>query len=179
MGLLTVRAHAELYPLGPEQDLIGEAGQTEAEQQDTLPDIARQYHLGFDEIIAANPGVDTWIPGAGTVIRLPMQHLLPDAPRTGIIVNLPDGRLYYFRADQNGNKVVEAYPISVGKMDWKTPLGMTTIVKKEHNPIWYPPKSVRETHLKEDGDILPAFIPPGPDNPLGEYAMTKASELPP
>ena len=106
MGLLTVRAQAELYPLGPEQDLIGEAGQTEAEQQDTLPDIARQYHLGFDEIIAANPGVDTWIPGAGTVIRLPMQHLLPDAPRAGIVVNLPDGRLYYFRADQNGNKVV-------------------------------------------------------------------------
>ena len=171
MGLLTVQAHAELYPLGPEQDLIGEAGQTEAEQQDTLPDIARQYHLGFDEIIAANPGVDTWIPGAGTVIRLPMQHLLPDAPRTGIVVNLPDGRLYYFRADQSGNKVVEAYPISVGKMDWKTPLGMTTIVKKERNPVWYPPKSVRETHLKEDGDILPAFIPPGPDNPLGVYAL--------
>jgi L,D-transpeptidase ErfK/SrfK len=151
--------------------LIGEAGQTEAEQQDTLPDIARQYHLGFDEIIAANPGVDTWIPGAGTVIRLPMQHLLPDAPRTGIVVNLPDGRLYYFRADENDNRVVEAYAISVGKMDWKTPLGVTTIVKKERNPIWYPPKSVRETHLKDDGDILPAFIPPGPDNPLGDYAL--------
>jgi L,D-transpeptidase ErfK/SrfK len=151
--------------------MIGDAGQTESEQKDTLPDIARQYHLGFDEIVTANPGVDTWIPGAGTVIRLPMQHLLPDVPRTGIVVNLPDSRLYYFHADQYGNRVVEAYPISVGKMDWKTPLGVTTIVKKERNPIWYPPKSVRETHLKDDGDILPAFIPPGPDNPLGEYAM--------
>jgi L,D-transpeptidase ErfK/SrfK len=171
MGLFAVAAHAELYPLGPEQDLIGDSGQTESEQKDTLPDIARQYHLGFDEIVMANPGVDTWIPGAGTVIRLPMQHLLPDVPRTGIVVNLPDGRLYYFHADQGGNHVVEAYPISVGKMDWKTPLGVTTIVKKERNPIWYPPKSVRETHLKDDGDVLPAFVPPGPDNPLGEYAM--------
>ena len=142
-----------------------------AEQQDTLPDVARRYHLGFDEIIAANPGVDTWLPGAGTVIRLPMQHLLPNAPRTGIVINLPDGRLYYFRTDQHGNRVVETDPISVGKMDWKTPLGVTTIVKKEKRPTWYPPKSVRETHLKEDGDVLPAAIPPGPDNPLGEYAM--------
>jgi L,D-transpeptidase ErfK/SrfK len=171
IGLLAVKAHAELYPLGPEQDLIGDAGQTESEQKDTLPDIARQYHLGYDEIVTANPGVDTWLPGAGTVIRLPMQHLLPDVPRTGIVVNLPDGRLYYFHIDQYGNHVVEAYPISVGKMDWKTPLGVTSIVKKERNPVWYPPKSVRETHLKDDGDILPAFIPPGPDNPLGEYAM--------
>lgn len=171
MGLFAVTARAELYPLESDQDMIGDAGQTESEQKDTLPDIARQYHLGYDEIVTANPGVDTWLPGAGTVIRLPMQHLLPDVPRTGIVVNLPDGRLYYFHTDQYGNHVVEAYPISVGKMDWKTPLGVTSIVKKERNPIWYPPKSVRETHLKDDGDILPAFIPPGPDNPLGEYAM--------
>ena len=170
VGLLAAAAHAEIFPLAPDQDLIGEPGQTEAEEQDTLPDIARHYHLGFDEIIAANPGVDTWLPGAGTIVRLPMQHLLPDVPRTGIVINLPDGRLYYFRTDKNGSRVVETDPISVGKMDWKTPLGVTTIVRKEKQPTWYPPKSVRETHLK-DGDILPEAIPPGPDNPLGEYAM--------
>jgi L,D-transpeptidase ErfK/SrfK len=164
-------ARAEIFPLLPDQDMIGEAGQTEAEEQDTLPDIARQYHLGFDEIIAANPGVDTWLPAAGTVIRLPMQHLIPAVQRTGIVINLPDGRLYYFRSDPDGNHVVEAVPISVGRMDWKTPLGVTTIVRKEKNPTWYPPDSVRKTHLKEDGDILPASVPPGPDNPLGEYAM--------
>ena len=115
--------------------------------------------------------VDTWLPGAGTVIRLPMQHLLPDTPRTGIVINLPDGRLYYFRTDRAGNRVVETDPISVGRMDWKTPLGVTTIVRKEKKPTWYPPKSVRETHLKDDGDVLPGAIPPGPDNPLGAYAM--------
>src|ERR1700691_2444384 len=155
LGLMAAAAHAEIFPLGGDQDLIGEPGQTTAEQADTLPDIARHYHLGFDEIIAANPGVDTWLPGAGTLVHLPMQHLLPAVPRTGIVVNLPDGRLYYFRTDQSGNPVVETDPISVGKMDWKTPLGVTTVVKKEKKPTWYPPKSVRETHLKEDGDILP------------------------
>jgi len=171
IGLMAAAAQAEIFPLAPDQDMIGEPAQTEAEQQDTLPDIARHYHLGFDEIVAANPHVDTWLPGAGTVIHLPTQHLLPDVPRTGIVINLPEGRLYYFHPDQSGNHVVEIYPISVGKMDWKTPLGVTTIVKKEKNPTWYPPKSVRETHLKDDGDILPEFIPPGPDNPLGDYAM--------
>jgi L,D-transpeptidase ErfK/SrfK len=172
--MLASAAQAEIFPLAAEQDSIGEPGQTEAEQQDTLPEIARQYHLGFDEIVAANPGVDTWLPGAGTIVRLPMQHLLPAVARTGIVINLPDGRLYYFRTDQHGTRVVETDPISVGKMDWKTPLGVTTIVRKEKRPTWYPPKSVRETHLKDDGDLLPGAIPPGPDNPLGEYAMRLA-----
>jgi L,D-transpeptidase ErfK/SrfK len=169
--MLAPASQAEVFALAPDQDSIGAPAQMQAEQQDTLPDIARQHHLGFDEIIAANPGVDVWLPGKGTTIRLPGQHLLPMAPRTGIVINLPDGRLYYFRTDQHGRRVVETDPISVGKMDWKTPLGTTTIVKKEKRPTWYPPKSVRDTHLKEDGDILPAAIPPGPDNPLGDYAM--------
>ncbi len=171
IGALSLAAHAENFSLAPGQDVFGEPGQTEATQEDTLPDIARRYHLGFDEIVAANPGVDTWLPNAGTIVHLPMQHLLPNVPRTGIVLNLPDGRLYYFHADGNGSPMVEIDPISVGRMDWKTPIGVTTIVRKEKNPIWYPPKSVRETHLKEDGDVLPAFVPPGPDNPLGAFAM--------
>jgi L,D-transpeptidase ErfK/SrfK len=163
-------ADAQSFLLEAHQDLIGEPARAQAEQKDTLPDIARQNHLGFDEIVAANPGVDTWLPGAGATIRLPLQHLLPDVPRTGIVVNLPDGRLYYFHADAAGRSVVEVYPISVGQMDWKTPIGVTKVVQKEKNPTWYPPKSVRDKHL-QDGDVLPPAIPPGPDNPLGEYAM--------
>jgi L,D-transpeptidase ErfK/SrfK len=163
--------HAETFTLAPDQDSIGDAGQTQSEQQDTLPDIARHYHLGFDEIVAANPRVDTWVPGAGTLVHLPMQHLLPNVPRVGIVINLPDGRLYYFHNDESAHRIVETFPISVGRMDWKTPIGVTTIVRKEKNPTWFPPQSVRETHLKEDGDVLPEAIPPGPDNPLGAYAM--------
>jgi L,D-transpeptidase ErfK/SrfK len=166
----TQAAHAQIFQLKPRQDIIGELGQTTAVQQDTLPDIARQYHLGFDEIIAANPGVDTWLPGAGKIIHLPSAHLLPDVPREGIVVNLPDGRLYYFRTDAKQGAVVETHPISVGQMDWKTPLGVTKIVQMEKQPTWHPPKSVRAKHLA-DGDVLPESIPPGPDNPLGEYAL--------
>jgi L,D-transpeptidase ErfK/SrfK len=171
MMLGSVAARAEVFPLGPDQDSIGAPGETRAGREDTLPDIARRNNLGFDEIVAANPGVDTWIPGAGTLVRLPSQHLLPDVQREGIVVNLPDGRLYYFHNDESGKRVVETYPISVGRMDWKSPIGITTIVRKEKNPTWYPPESVRETHMKEDGEVLPGAIPPGPDNPLGAYAM--------
>jgi L,D-transpeptidase ErfK/SrfK len=165
------KAHAETVPLAPDQDLIGEPGQTTSESADTLPDIARRFHLGYDEINAANPGVDTWLPGDGTLIHLPLERLLPNVPRTGLVVNLPDGRLYYFHSDALHRPVVETFPISVGKMDWKTPIGVTTIVRKEKDPTWYPPKSVRETHMRDDGDVLPEAIPPGPKNPLGAYAM--------
>jgi L,D-transpeptidase ErfK/SrfK len=163
-------ARAELYQLAPDQDLIGHPGQTIAEHEDTLPEIARRYHLGFDEISIANPGVDIWLPGAGTTVRLPMQHLLPNVPRTAIVVNLPDNRLYFFHEDSHHEPVVEDYPISIGQMDWKSPIGVTKIVRKEKDPTWYPPKSVRDKHL-QDGDILPESIPPGPNNPLGAYAM--------
>lgn len=171
LAFALARAHAETFALATDQDMIGEPGEVQAEQQDTLPDLARRFHLGFDEISIANPGVDIWIPGAGTIIRLPTQHLLPEVPRSGIVINLPDGRLYYFHGDAAGRPLVETYPISVGRMDWKTPIGLTTIVRKEKSPTWYPPESVRESHLKDDGDVLPASIPPGPDNPLGAYAL--------
>jgi L,D-transpeptidase ErfK/SrfK len=169
-ALLAATAQAQIYPLERGQDMVGAPGQIEARQEDTLPDIARQNRLGFDEIIAANPGVDTWLPGAGKIVQLPSAHLLPDVPRQGLVVNLPDGRLYYFRTDVHNHAVVETHPISVGQMDWKTPLGVTKIVQKEKMPTWYPPKSVRAKHL-QDGDVLPETVPPGPDNPLGEYAL--------
>jgi L,D-transpeptidase ErfK/SrfK len=99
-----------------------------------------------------------------------MQRIVPDVPRSGIVVNLPDGRLYFFRKDARGRPILETYPISVGQMDWKTPLGVTSVVSKQKMPRWYPPQAIRDKHL-EDGDVLPPFIPPGPDNPLGEYAL--------
>jgi L,D-transpeptidase ErfK/SrfK len=166
-------AQAQVFPLTAGQDMIGQAGQTTAESEDTLPDIARRYHLGFDEIGAANPGIDMWLPGDGSTIHLPLQHLLPNTDRSGIVVNLPDGRLYYFHNDAHNRAVAETYPISVGQMDWKTPLGVTKIARKEKNPTWYPPKSVRDKHL-QDGDVLPESVPPGPTNPLGAFAMRLA-----
>jgi L,D-transpeptidase ErfK/SrfK len=139
--------------------------------EDTFTDIARRYSLGWDEIARANPGIDQWVPGAGKDLLIPGMRILPDVPQEGIVINLPEHRLYYFPKVKKGQKrTVITYPVSIGKMDWKTPLGVTRIVNKQKNPSWYPPESVRKEHAA-NGEKLPAVIGPGPDNPLGAYAM--------
>ena len=137
-----------------------------AKQEDTLIDIAVEHRLGQDEIVLANPTVDRWLPGAGTQVRIPNGFLLPDAPRHGIIINLPEMRLYYF-LDANR---VETYSIGIGRVDWKTPMGRTKILDKQANPSWTPPPSIIAEHLA-DGDVLDPYYPPGPDNPLGLFAF--------
>jgi len=168
----TDRARAAEYPLPEDGDsVIGVVTTTVAEHEDTLLDIARRYGVGYEEIIAANPGVDPWLPGEGTEVLLPTRFVLPAAPHEGIVVNLPEHRLYYYPPARNGERrVVLTYPISTGKMDWKTPLGVTYVAAKQVRPNWYPPESVRREHAAR-GDPLPKVVPPGSDNPLGEYAM--------
>jgi L,D-transpeptidase ErfK/SrfK len=139
--------------------------------EDTLLDIGRAHGVGYEEIVAANPGVDPWLPGEGREVLIPSRYILPEAPREGIVVSLAEHRLYYFPRPKAGEPAsVITYPISVGRMDWTTPLGLTRVVDKRVKPIWYPPESVRKEHA-EDGRPLPKAVPPGPDNPLGEYAM--------
>ncbi len=170
--LAATPAAADQYVITPETgDLVGEPRWTEARHEDTLIDIAREHNLGYDEIVNANPGVDPWLPGAGVRIELAKQRVLPMADRRGIVINLPEHRLYYFpRAKSEEGDEVYSYPVSIGKMDWRTPLGTTKIVQKVKNPPWYPPQSVRDEHAK-NGDILPAMVPAGPDNPLGLFAL--------
>jgi len=143
-----------------------------AVQQDTLLDIGRESGMGYDEIVKANPQVNRWVPGRGTRVLIPAQLVLPDAPREGVVLNLPELRLYYFPAGRGGApRSVDTYPVSIGRMDWRTPLGTTKIVSKEKDPPWRPTESIRREHAAE-GDPLPPFIPGGrPDNPLGRFAL--------
>lgn len=257
-------------------DIIGAIRHTKARQEDTLIDIARRSSVGQDEMVMANQNVDRWLPKAGTEVLIPQEFILPDAPRSGIVVNIPEMRLYYFPvksrpapakgtavsarksaapvckpavsvgqpakpAGNNGKlqsskttpaiagkpgtvakgasvasvkgstvkgtpakaasakapicqpskkiEVVQApvtpaqpdfesaamgqvitYPVSMGRMDWRTPLGMTRVVDKQKDPSWTPPASIKREHAAK-GDPLPDVVPPGPDNPLGKYAM--------
>jgi len=169
----------EIFPGGTEyllpangDNVVGVVTTAIAEHEDTLIEIGRRYGVGYEELISANPGIDPWLPGAGTEILIPTRFILPDAPREGIVVNLPEHRLYYYPPAKAGQpKVVRTYPISTGKMDWKTPLGVTRIVSKQERPNWYPPASVREAHAARGEPPLPAVVPAGPDNPLGEHAL--------
>ncbi len=150
-------------PTSKISDLVGTVRHIKSRQKDTLLDIARVNKLGFVELLAANPGVDPWLPGEGTKLTLPTGHLIPNGPRKGVLLNLVDQRLYYFPAD---GSAAQSYPIGTGQEAWDTPKGPTKIVRKKRNPIWYVPKSIR----KEDPE-LPAIIKPGPDNPLGKHAL--------
>jgi L,D-transpeptidase ErfK/SrfK len=165
-------AAAATYPLPPPgSDVVGEAGIAVVQEGDTLIDLARRHDLGYNEIVSANPGVDPWLPPVGSEVILPTIHLLPSGPREGIIVNLAEMRLYYYPAPKKGEApVVMTFPIGIGQEGWLTPLGITRIIQKVESPAWTVPDSIRAEHAR-DGDILPRVVPPGPDNPLGDYAM--------
>lgn len=175
-GLLLLAANAASAltlpaPEKPGDSLIGpppyQVKYVPARYEDTLIDIAVEYRLGQDQIVLANPFVDRWLPGANTPVRIPTSFLLPNAPRQGIVVNLPEMRIYYY---PDATKVV-TYAIGIGREDdWKTPLGRTQIAGKMENPSWTPPKSIIAEHLA-DGDVLEPYYPPGPDNPLGLFAF--------
>ena len=158
-------------PDRPTDSVIGnpphEAKYVTAKYEDTLIDIAVEHRLGQDEIVLANPKVDRWLPGAGTQVRIPSSFILPNAPRQGIVVNLPEMRVYYYA---NASQVV-TYAVGIGRENnWKTPLGKTNIAGKMENPSWTPPPSIIAEHLAE-GDVLDPYYPPGPDNPLGLFAF--------
>lgn len=172
-----VDARAETYPLpAAGEAIVGEIQAQEATAADTLSDIARAHHVGYDQIVQANPAVDPWLPGEGTRVIVPTQHVLPDAPRVGLALNLPEMRIYYYPPRKRGEApTVMTFPVSIGRLDWRTPLGLTRVAAKVTNPEWRPPASIKAEHA-QDGEELPDVFPPGPDNPLGEYALRLARE---
>ncbi len=151
--------------------MVGDIQIAIARHEDTLLDIARHYNLGYDEIIAANPGVDPWLPGEGTRVVLPTRFVLPDAAREGLVLNLASLRLFHYpRRDKAETAVVITHPIGIGREGWQTPQGKLRITQKIDQPHWTVPASIRREHAQM-GDPLPPVVPPGPDNPLGEFAM--------
>ena len=157
---------ANVYDFDNSIQSFGHNQSLKAVYEDTLVDLARQYNLGFNEIIRANPNVDKWLPGEGTIIKIPTQHIIPKGfSKKGITINLSEFRGYLIKDNQ-----LITFPVGLGRMDWKTPLGISTIDLKLEKPAWYPPQSVRDEY-KNQGKFLPAEVLPGPDNPLGELAM--------
>jgi len=171
-------AQAAEYWIGEGDEVFGEVQVIDARHEDTFVSLARTYNVGYEELRQANPGVDAWLPGTGTKITIPSRYVLPRAKQHGIVVNVAELRMYYFPAQSGplpegiapGSRRVITHPISIGRMDWSTPLGVTSITGKVANPSWYPPESIRDEHAARN-DILPRVVPPGPDNPLGKHAM--------
>ncbi len=169
LALFTTGGYATSFAVA--NDVVGEIVLTSTIRTDTIADIARTYSQGYREMRMANPAVDPWLTGEDTEIVIPSQYVLPDAPRDGVVINVPEMRLYYFpRAKKGEQQLVATYPISIGRQDWSTPHGATRVVSKVKDPTWTPPESIRREHAAE-GDFLPTVVPAGPQNPLGAYAL--------
>lgn len=162
----------ERFELAPGQDVVGVVQVVKADKEDTLTDIARRFNVGYEEVLRANPKIDPWLPGEGREIVVPTQFILPDAPRTGLVINIAAMRIYYFPppAKRGDPQVVLTHPIGIGKVGWRTPEGVTKIVRRQQDPTWRVPVSVRKEH-HDNGEDLDPVIGPGPDNPLGKYAF--------
>lgn len=167
----SMASEARTYTLNKEfPDVVGHSRSIKTASDDTLTQIALRHRVGIDVLLAANAHIVSSLTAPlliGTSVTLPQQHVLPDVEQVGIVINLPELRLYYFPPDK---QEVRVYPVGVGRSGWSTPEMKSTLTEKRHKPAWRPPASIRQ-EAAEAGINLPAFFPPGPDNPLGEYAL--------
>ena len=169
IGSLVSVVCAESFNYDQNNIIVGSLRSVTAQADDTFVSLAQQYSLGYEEMIIANPDLDAWVPQEGSEITLPGRFILPNPDYRGIYINLAEMRLYYY-IEHNTQTIVHTYPISIGRGDWLTPRANAQIIDKLVEPTWYPPESVRKEHALE-GEILPASVPPGDDNPLGKYAL--------
>lgn len=173
--LASLPASANSWPLpAPGSRLIGQnVFHVVQDDGGSLESIAKKYNVGFLALLQANPGVDPYVPRAGSVLTIPLQTLLPDAPRKGLVINLAELRVYYFPAGKNS---VTVYPIGIGQLggDTMTPTMQTTVSDKRANPTWTPTANIRARYLAK-GIKLPAVVPAGPDNPMGHHAIRLAA----
>jgi L,D-transpeptidase ErfK/SrfK len=173
LAVLENAALATTYPMpsNPGDTVLSMFGSGPASytvtEDETLLDVAKRYTLGQNEIVRLNPKVDRWLIKKGQVVRLPNRRILPDTPHSGITLNISEFRMYYYPP---GRSEVMSFAHGIGRQDWKTPLGKTTVIRKVKDPAWHPPESIRREHAAQ-GDPLPVVVPPGPHNPLGSRAL--------
>ncbi len=171
-SFLAMHVHATTYELKNSTDsIIGRLDSAVVGRDTTLLDVAREFGFGYQDIKLLNPTIDTWMPNDGELVQLPSRFILPNVPRKGIVLNIPEMRLYYYPPHKKGESVqVITYPLGIGRQGWDTPYKQTRIVGKKKYPDWRPPKSIRQEH-EDAGDPLPKVVKAGPDNPLGDYAL--------
>lgn len=168
---LPLPVQTEKFVLAPGQDVVGGVQLVKVLKGQTLTDIGRRFNLGYEEMTRANPHVDPWIPAVGTPVVLPTQFILPDAAPRGIVVNLAAMRLFYFPPHKRGEpQVLITHPVGIGRRGFVTPQGVTHVMWHEKHPVWQVPASILAEHAKE-GAPLPRVVGPGPENPLGNYAL--------
>lgn len=161
-------SHAAIFVIPSNGDVVGKTQRAASEVNETIEDVGRRFGVGYYAMVNANPNVDaSHTLSANTALIIPSQFILPSVPRKGIVINLAEYRLYYFPPDEN---LVVTFPIGIGKKGWSTPVGITKVTAKVTHPTWRPTAKVLAA-AEEIGAPLPDIFPPGPNNPLGDYAL--------
>ena len=169
------------FSLAPDEDVFGSVSEyIIRDDKETLVELAINNDLGYNEIVDSNRGIDPWYPGSGTRVLIPTSWILPDIPHkyklkpwTGNLValNLAELRLYLLKRDK-GRLTVTTFPVGIGREGFDTPAGMFRIIEKLKDPVWIIPASFRDEYPE-----LPDIVPPGPENPLGRYALRLSNPL--
>lgn len=166
-ALIAFSTNATTLVLPPTGDVVGDVQYTLSEVNETIDEVGRRFDVGYNEIVRANPQINSSRSIINSRLVIPGQYILPDGPRKGIVINLAEYRLYYFPQNEN---VVITFPVGIGRSGWNTPLGVTKVVAKVANPKWRPTGNLR-AEAEKNGDFLPDEFPSGPYNPLGQYAL--------
>jgi L,D-transpeptidase ErfK/SrfK len=169
------RANIHISRAGELPPVIGHEQQYRIAPKDTLLDVARNAGLGFQEIKDANRDVDEWVPPPGRTVDVPTRWILPQAPQEGIVVNIPEMRLYYFPQRTRPGEAVtmRTWAIAIGDTDTPSPVGSFTVVSKDKNPTWIVPDSIYRTMDRPRRHV----VPPGPDNPMGQYRIRLSKDI--
>ena len=164
---ISFSSYANSYAIDDQTTVVGSQGVVLSKHDDTLYSLALQHQIGAAAFADANPDVDPLLPGEGVVLALPGLHILPEVEREGIVINLPEMRLYYFPEDEDS---VTIYPVGIGRQGWETPVMQSVVTSITEDPVWTPPESIHKEY-RAAGMSLPERVAAGPDNPLGKYAI--------
>lgn len=172
LGLSTAASCATFTLPTDGSTVVGQIRRIIPTAENTLLDLARYFDIGYEEMVLANPGISVWTPGESTEVVVPRQFILPPRPWKGIVINIPQRRLYFFPPARKGQpRQVVTYPVSIAREGWSTPLGTTLVTAKYRDPAWLVPQRIRNERLREGEGNMPEYFPPGPDNPMGMHAV--------
>lgn len=167
LGLVPTAFGAMYSMPAPGNDIVGHAFVTQVRPGDSLDTLRQRYEISYDSLVAANPNINFYRLRIGQKVVIPAEYILPKF-RRGIVINIPELRLYYFTPD---GRYVYTFPVGLGREDWRTPTAITKVIQKQEDPYWHVPESIREYTVNKTGELLPDVVPPGPKNPLGKYAL--------
>ncbi len=154
---------------GAPQTVVGEPTRYTLPEGKTVYEAARHLDLGVNQVASAFPDLDFINPPSGEALEFPTWWVLPQSDYRGIVINVPEMRIYYFPAANPGTVIT--YPVGLGDDAWQTPIAPFKVIDKNVDPAWYLPETIRAEHIRERNDPR-TMIPGGaPDNPLGHYRL--------